>query len=63
MHVSTSLRYGANGFVTHDKRVLKRQAAMRDMFDGFLLLSPGDALAIGRRFAERAAARDEVGER
>lgn len=63
MHVSTALKYGADGFVTHDKRVLKRQTTIRDMFDGFLLLSPGDALVIGRRFAKRAASRDDIGDR
>jgi hypothetical protein len=63
MHVSTALKYGADGFVTHDKRVLKRRIAIREMFDGFLLLSPGEALAIGRRFARRAASRGDSADR
>ena len=63
MHISTAIRYGANGFVTQDKRVLKRQGAIRDAFDGFLLLTPREAVILARRLAARAESRGDPQDR
>lgn len=57
MHVSTAVRYGANGLVTRDKRLLKRADAIRAAFDGFLLVTPETAFRVALRLRARATVR------
>jgi hypothetical protein len=62
MHVATAIRYGAFGFVTMDKRILRRDPAIREAFQGFRLLAPAAAKAEALDRVRRArvvnAARD-----
>lgn len=57
MHVATAIRYGANGFITRDKRDLVRKSdAIAGAFNGFRIMTPERALA----FVERMKARYEA---
>ncbi|TXK34260.1 type II toxin-antitoxin system VapC family toxin [Nonomuraea sp. C10] len=50
MHVATSIRYGGDGFVTYDKRMLNKYNEIAAQFGGFRILSPAQAVeeALGR---------------
>jgi hypothetical protein len=45
MHVATAVRYGGYAFVTTERRLLNKDAAIRASFDGFRVWHPKDALA------------------
>jgi len=44
MHVATAKRYGGDAFVTTEKRLLNKDAAIREAFNGFRIWHPDDAL-------------------
>jgi hypothetical protein len=44
MHVSTAIRYGAYGFVTREKRLLSKRAAVQAAFNDFRMWTPEQAL-------------------
>jgi len=48
MHIATAIRYGSDGFVTHDSRALKKAQAISEVFSGFNLLSPLAAVGLAR---------------
>jgi hypothetical protein len=53
-HIDTALRYGAQGLITNDRRDLQSRAdEIRDRFNGFLIISPAQALAIVDRIKRR----------
>jgi hypothetical protein len=58
MHIATSIRYGAQGFITRDKRILRRAVNMRTAFDAFVVTDPEGALEIVERLASRRADRE-----
>ena len=58
MHIATTIRYGLNGFITNDRQLLSRADAVKTAFDGFLILSPGAALAISQRQVNKARRRE-----
>ncbi|HEY0639837.1 MAG TPA: hypothetical protein VGD67_19495 [Pseudonocardiaceae bacterium] len=45
MHVATAIRYGAYAFVTRDRRILNKHAAVAEAFNGFRIWSPEEAVA------------------
>jgi hypothetical protein len=48
MHLLALLKYGGNGFITRDKRVLKKAAVLRDTF-GIVVLTPQAAIDLCTR--------------
>lgn len=44
MHVAWAIRYGADGFITRDKRLLNKREAVAAVFDEFLILDPAEAV-------------------
>jgi hypothetical protein len=62
-HVDTAVRYGATGLITNDRRDLLDNAdAIKRVFDGFLILTPEEAVVIVRRFRARHDERDRPSE-
>lgn len=57
MHIATAIRYGDDGFITNDRGILNKAKQIADAFDGFLLLTPSEALARVDRLIERARVR------
>jgi hypothetical protein len=53
MHVATAIRYGAFGFVTLDKQLLRRAGAIRQAFASFHILDPAAACAEGMERVHR----------
>jgi hypothetical protein len=54
MHVATAIRYGADGFITRDRRDLLRKAdQIAAAFDSFRIVPPEVALAFVRRMKQR----------
>lgn len=49
MHVATAIRYAYTGFVTRERRLLNKAAAVRAKFDSFLMVDPEAAVEIVRR--------------
>lgn len=50
MHVAWAIRYGADGFITRDRRLLNKREAVARAFDGFLILEPAETVdRINRR--------------
>lgn len=43
LHVSTAIRYGGHAFVTNERRLLNKDAAISAAFNHFRILSPQDA--------------------
>jgi hypothetical protein len=56
MHIATAVRYAEVGFITSEKSILNKRAAVRDRFKGFGIYSPEDALTLARRRVERVRA-------
>jgi hypothetical protein len=46
MHIATTIAYGHAGFVTSERKLLRCRDEIRAAFDGFLILSPSEALAV-----------------
>ncbi len=46
LHIQTAIRYARDAFVTRDRALLKADSRMRDAFNGFMILSPEDAVAL-----------------
>jgi hypothetical protein len=44
MHVATAIRYGGYAFVTMERRLLNKDAVIRQAFAGFRIWHPNDAL-------------------
>lgn len=59
MNVATSIRYGADGFITNDKALLKAGERIRIAFNGFTISPPTQALAFVERLLVRHKARAE----
>ncbi len=59
MHVAWAIRYAFDGFITDEKKLLKRRQAIGVKYD-FSILSPDDALVIARRLQARAETRQRV---
>lgn len=57
MHVATAVRYGANGFITKDRRILNKATRFGEAFHDFLLCDPLKALEVSERFVTRAKPR------
>jgi hypothetical protein len=55
MHLGTAIRYGANGFVTRDKNMLRHRDEIAATFNSFDVMTPERAVA----FVERLKARTE----
>jgi hypothetical protein len=53
MHVATAIRYGAFGFVTFDKKLLRKADAVRNAFGGFYVLDPSAARLEGMERVRR----------
>jgi hypothetical protein len=56
MHIAWSIRYGFDGFITDDRRLLGKDSAFRERFN-FSILSPAAALVVARRFQKKAELR------
>jgi hypothetical protein len=54
MHIATAIRYGADGFVTNERRLLRAKRTIQDAFNGFLLVDPAGAVTIVDRLTTRA---------
>lgn len=48
MHIATAIRYCGTGFVTRDGRLLGKAQLVAENFDGFLLLTPEEAVTLVR---------------
>ncbi|MFB6821500.1 hypothetical protein ACFCXA_07905 [Streptomyces virginiae] len=44
MHVGTAIRYGGRAFVTNEKKLLNKSARMGELFPGFSVWSPTQAV-------------------
>lgn len=44
-HIATAIRAGANGFVTHDKRLCRKSSAIAEDFAGHTIYSPVEAVS------------------
>jgi Transposase domain (DUF772) len=55
MNIATAIRYGANGFVTRDEKLLQadKVQAIRNAFNDFLVMSPDRAYIIAERQVSR----------
>lgn len=45
IHIATSIRYGATGFITRERDLLRKRLALGHAYDGFAVLDPEEALA------------------
>jgi hypothetical protein len=55
LHVSTAIRYGADGFVTLDRKgLLKASADVRAAYNGFHIMDPDTAVAVAERLVARS---------
>lgn len=61
MHVETAKRYGCTGLITRDRKdLLRRAAEVKEAFNGFLIVSPDEALRIVYRFYRKLLIRNSV---
>jgi hypothetical protein len=61
MHVNTAKRYGLDGLITNDEAdLLRRAAAVKAAFDGFLIVTPEQALASVERLHARYLHRQDA---
>ena len=59
MHIATSIRYGYDGFITEDKRLLKRNDRLLSEF-GFRVMNVEGAVAHVKELIDHVACRDEL---
>jgi len=61
MHVETAKRYGCSGLITRDRKdLLRRAVEVNEELDGFLVLSPEDALRLVHRFYRKLLIRNSL---
>lgn len=44
MHIATAIRYGADGFVTRERRLLNKAERVAGFYNGFVIYSPEEAV-------------------
>ncbi|MGH2657187.1 MAG: hypothetical protein ACRDIZ_10915 [Actinomycetota bacterium] len=49
LHVQTSIRYARSGFITRDAVLLRAKKRVRAMFNGFMILTPEEAVVLTER--------------
>lgn len=59
MHIATSIRYGYDGFVTGEKRLINRNDRFLSEY-GFRIMNVGSAVAYVRNLIDHVAYRDEL---
>lgn len=59
MHVATAIRYGADGFITLDKGILRKREALVEAFPNFSVFEPLAAVEFVERMLERAQRRSD----
>lgn len=60
MHVAWAIRYGLDGLITEDRKLLRQNAKIRERF-GFSILSPEQALVVAKRLKKRVEIRSGRG--
>lgn len=51
--LNTAIRYAMDGLVTRDRQMIAKDSAVREAFNGFMVLSPGDCVALVDRRIRR----------
>ncbi|WP_345040402.1 hypothetical protein [Streptomyces sannanensis] len=49
MHAATAIRYGGRAFITHERKLRNKSDQIAELFHGFRIWSPDDALAEASR--------------